>query len=70
MEKVEVNSFHQKDKIGNTTVEVVAPNITEEERRRRLEKMQKVAWLVWNSLPDYEKERINQKYASDGKEDV
>jgi hypothetical protein len=68
MEKVEVNRFPQRYQIGNTTVEVVAPHITAEERRRRLEKMQKVAWMVWDSLPDHEKERINRKYTIDDTE--
>jgi hypothetical protein len=70
VEKVEVNRFHQRYKIGNTTVEVVAPHITEEERRRRLEEMQKVAWMVWDSLPDHEKERIHRKYTIDDTEDT
>jgi len=35
---------------GNTTVHVVAPKITEEENQRRLDEIQRVAWVLWEGI--------------------
>jgi hypothetical protein len=32
---------------GNTIIHIVAPKITEEERKRRLEEAQRIIWLLW-----------------------
>ncbi|WP_169713555.1 hypothetical protein [Paludifilum halophilum] len=37
-------------KIGNTTIFVVAPKITEEERQARLEEVKQVIWIIWREL--------------------
>lgn len=34
--------------IGNTTVHVVAPQITEQEKKRRLDEIQKINWVIWD----------------------
>ena len=35
---------------GNTTVHIVAPKITEEENQRRLDEIQRVAWVLWEGI--------------------
>lgn len=37
-------------KSGNTTIEVVAPQIGDEERQCRLNNMERVAWAVWEDV--------------------
>ena len=36
--------------LGNTTVHVVAPRITDEEHQRRLDEIQRVAWILWEGI--------------------
>ncbi|EGK12470.1 hypothetical protein HMPREF9374_1537 [Desmospora sp. 8437] len=36
--------------IGGTTIHVVAPNITDEERRRRLEGIKRIIRRIWIEL--------------------
>ncbi|MFD1425469.1 hypothetical protein [Kroppenstedtia sanguinis] len=36
--------------IGGSTIHVIAPQITEEERQRRLDEVQRVIWTIWNEL--------------------
>ncbi|MBH8606026.1 MULTISPECIES: hypothetical protein [Thermoactinomyces] len=37
-------------KIGNTQIEVFAPQIGEEERARRFDQIQSVAWYAWDQI--------------------
>lgn len=53
----EVKSY----KIGNTTIELIAPQISEEEREERWAEIERVAWMIWNSLSEGEKDRIVKK---------
>ncbi|PTX53960.1 hypothetical protein C8P63_12416 [Melghirimyces profundicolus] len=34
-------------RFGGTTIYVVAPNISEEERKKRLEEIQRIIWSLW-----------------------
>ncbi|SMO63805.1 hypothetical protein [Melghirimyces algeriensis] len=39
--------------IGNTTIHIVAPDLTEEERQRRLEEVKKVIWSLWVEVQSF-----------------
>ena len=43
-------SYDATYQFGNTTVHVVAPKITEEENQRRLDEIQRVAWVLWEGI--------------------
>ncbi|MXQ52419.1 hypothetical protein [Shimazuella alba] len=36
--------------IGGTTIYVVAPQITDEERKERLEEIKRQIWLIWMNM--------------------
>lgn len=36
--------------IGGTTIYVVAPQITDEERKERLEEIKRQIWLIWMNV--------------------
>lgn len=57
----EVKSY----KMGNTTIELIAPQISEEEREERWAEIERVAWMIWNSLSEGEKDRIFKKCGLD-----
>lgn len=49
-------------KIGNTTVNIVAPkNQTEEEKEKVLDEFHAVGWSIWNSLTDEQKKETNNE---------
>jgi len=37
----------QSYKIGNTTIQIIPPEITEEERNARLREIAKLVWKLW-----------------------
>ena len=45
-----VERYDATYQFGNTTVHVVAPKITEEENQRRLNEIQRVAWVLWEGI--------------------
>lgn len=45
-----VERYDATYQFGNTTVHVVAPKITEEENQRRLDEIQRVAWVLWEGI--------------------
>ncbi|PTM59582.1 hypothetical protein [Desmospora activa] len=47
--------------IGGTTIHIVAPQITEDERHRRLDDVQRVIWAIWRSI---ETEKIQREPGS------
>lgn len=51
--------------IGKTRIEIIAPQITDEERQRRVDELQSIIWALWDSLSEYEKEKIIRKYNTD-----
>ncbi len=51
--------------IGNTTIELIAPQISEEEREERLAEIERVVWMIWSSLSEDARERIAKKYSLD-----
>ena len=46
-------------KLGNTTVHIVYPSITEEEKERRVREMYRTAWTIWNTLSVERRIQIN-----------
>lgn len=36
--------------IGNTTIHVVAPEVSKEERQQRLEEIKRIIWVMWNDV--------------------
>lgn len=51
-------------KIGDTTIQLIVPQISEEEREERWAEIERVAWMVWHSLTEEEKDRIAKKYCA------
>jgi len=49
-------------KLGNTTVHIVYPSLTEEEKEQRVREMYRTAWTVWNSLSVERRLQINTEY--------
>lgn len=52
-------NYDETLKLGNTTVHIVYPSITEEEKDRRVKAMYRAAWNAWNSLPVERRLQIN-----------
>lgn len=50
MPETKLKEYDATYQTGGTTVHVVAPRITEEERQDRLNEVQQVIWTIWNEL--------------------
>lgn len=48
-------------KAGDTTIQLILPSISEEEREERWAEIERVAWMVCHSLTEEEKDRIAKK---------
>jgi hypothetical protein len=44
---------------GNTIVHMVSPRITKEENHRRMEEIQRVAWVIWKGIVAKEVTKTN-----------
>ncbi|WP_139179456.1 hypothetical protein [Lihuaxuella thermophila] len=55
-------------RIGKTTIEIIAPNITDEERESRINELQCMIRLLWDTLTENEKEKMIRKYNTENDE--